>query len=135
MSDGPWWGSDPAEQPIPLTASGGEEQQPLAIAEEARRIVLESQAAISREETDPGLPLWTPVASPRPEGQSLWTVPIGRWAVALLVVGCIATFTAGWLQGVPGGPGLSTGVMGVTPAQPFMSSIAQDQATALGVKQ
>ena len=133
MTDGPWWDSDPAEQPIPLTPHPEETaeklQRPLAVAEEAQCIVLESQAAIRREETDPALPLWTP------GGKSLWSVPVGRWAVALLAVGCIGMFAAGWLQGAPGGVGDSAAVMGVTPADRSMSPTALNEARGVGVEQ
>ena len=137
MNDRPWCGSDPAEQPIPLTSHpeepDGREQHPLTVADEARRIVLESQAAISREETDPALPLWTPATVSDPDRPSLWAAPVGRWAAALLVVACIAMFAAGWLQAVPG-PAVSTGVVGATPAEGSMPLIGPHPLTAAGVE-
>lgn len=109
MTDSWWWGSDPQEQPIPLVPGGQtsgqpdrHEREPSAIAEEAECIVMASQAAIAREDTDPTVVLLPHSAGSEMASLLAWGAkPADRLALTLLAVGCLAMFSIGWLHRSP----------------------------------
>lgn len=109
MTDGSWWGSDPEEQPVPLVPDGQtpggphrHQREPSVIADEAERIVMASQDAMTREDTDPTLPFSFPSKVPGVASRLAWGArPVDRTAVALLVLGCLVMFLMGWMHGSP----------------------------------
>ena len=101
MTEGTWWGSDPDDQPVPLGPSEGP-----TIADEAEGIVLASQAAIAREDTDPAQsgPLF--LAGGQLGARLGWRAkPVDRVALALLALSCLIAFFIGWRHGPPGAGG------------------------------
>ena len=82
-SQSQWWDFDPSEVPIPL---GLDEQ---AVVEAAEQEVASAHEALTREETQP-IPL---SVTPR-----LWRDSL-RLAVAVLLLGCLVMFSAGFRTG------------------------------------
>ena len=106
------WDEDPNEQPVPMGQSemGGSSQHG-DIAAEAEALVLQSQEAIAREDTEPSIPVVT-LADPNGEVVSadLSTDSISRqnsgrvWrfrktAAAGLAIACCLAFAHGWSYG------------------------------------
>lgn len=121
-----WWDFDPSEVPVPL---GIDDQ---AVVEAAEQEVALAHDSLAREETQP---IHLPVTT-RLRGDSL------KLAIAVLLLGCLAMFSAGFRSGsVPAKPALddrpaetprTTSVADVTlstPPQLSSRAVATDQGT------
>lgn len=93
------WEFDPSERPVPLVGPDkGPEQASFAIADEAESIVRSARDELAREDTDPTG--WATAWPPRSRSRGSWTeISVPRLVLAaLLIGGCVGTFSLGWSQ-------------------------------------
>jgi hypothetical protein len=89
-----WWEFDPAEKPVPLDGEGWR------VADDAELIVNSHREAIGREDTEPTLETLSRLRSQgNPPREISFPKTAVRLGIGLLVAGCVAMFSLGWVQG------------------------------------
>ncbi len=99
-----WWEFDPSEQPIPLAGESAEtgSQAAFEIADEAESIVRTARDDLAREDTDPTGWATDWRRTRRPARSGATAARSLAMSTALVLSGCITTFSLGWVHGAQG---------------------------------